>query len=48
MYLNESIADGQTRVDEEVVYAGLHDRDKNRNKFKRTKKYSSRHTKARG
>lgn len=47
MYLNEAIESGATRVEEEIVYAGLHDPRKKELKFKRTKQYSSRYTKPR-
>ena len=48
MYLNEAITEEKSKVDDEIVYAGLHGDKKKRGKFERTKKYSSRHTKARG
>ena len=43
MYLNEAIRENQTKVDEEVVYAGLHSSDKIKKKFKRKEKYTTRH-----
>ena len=43
MYLNEALKENQTKVDEEVIYAGLHDSKKNQKKFKRKEKYTTRH-----
>lgn len=43
MYLNEVMAENQTKVDEEVIYAGLHSSKKVAKKFKRKEKYSARH-----
>jgi hypothetical protein len=36
------------KVDEEIVYAGLHQPAKGKMKFARTQKFSSKYTKARG
>lgn len=43
MYLNDVMKENQTKVDEEVVYAGLHSSKKISKKFKRKEKYSARH-----
>jgi hypothetical protein len=43
MYLNEAIRDNQTKVDEEVIYAGLHSGTKTKGKFDRKEKYATRH-----
>lgn len=43
MYLNEAIRDNKTKIDEEVIYAGLHSAKKDKGKFKRKEKYSTRH-----
>jgi hypothetical protein len=46
-YLNEAMRAGNTKVDDEVVYAGLHKSDKQSLKFKRSEKFSSKYTKDR-
>ncbi len=46
-YLNEAIKENQTRVDEEIVYAGLHDTKVGKMKFKRNEKFSSKYKKER-
>lgn len=46
-YLNEAIAEKQTRVDDEIVYAGLHDTKAGNMKFKRNEKFSSKYKKER-
>lgn len=48
MYLNEAMQEGVNKVDEEIVYAGLHAASKDKKKFADTKKFSSKYTKARG
>ena len=48
MYLNEAIGSNQTRVDDEIVYAGLHGERVDKMKFKRKEKFSAKYTKARG
>ena len=48
MYLNEAMRNGDRRVDEEVVYAGLHTDKISKKNFKRNEKYSTRFKKARG
>jgi hypothetical protein len=47
MYLNDLAREGARKVDEEVVYSGLHETKVDEKKFKRTKKFASRYTKAR-
>jgi len=47
-YLNEAITSNQTKVDDEIVYAGLHTENIEKKKFKRKEKYSSRFKKDRG
>ena len=47
LYLNDLMNEGHTKADEEVVYAGLHQQSKNKMKFKRREKYSSKYTKRR-
>jgi superfamily II DNA/RNA helicase len=46
-YLNEAIKDNQTRIDEEVIYAGLHDTKAGKMKFKRNEQFSSKYKKER-
>lgn len=48
MYLNEAIKANSKRVDDEIVYAGLHGERVDKMKFKRKEKFSSKYTKARG
>lgn len=47
-YLNEMMRSNQTKVDEEVVYAGLHTDKVSKKNFKRNEKYSTRYKKSRG
>ncbi len=47
-YLNEAIRSNQSKVDDEVVYAGLHTENIEKKKFKRKEKYTSRFKKDRG
>lgn len=44
-YLNEIMKKGQSQVDNEIVYAGLHSTFTKQNKFKRTEKYTARYKK---
>lgn len=48
MYINEIMESKGGKVDEEVVYAGLHQPKLNKMKFKRNEKFTSKYTKARG
>ena len=48
MYLNDIIRENQSKVDEEVVYAGLQETRVDKKNFQRKEKYTSRYTKARG
>lgn len=48
MYINDIMESSGSKVDEEVVYAGLHQPKLNAMKFKRTEKFTSKYTKARG
>jgi len=48
LYLNEVMAADEAKVDDEVVYAGLHDPSKKKKDFKRNEKFSSKYRKARG
>ena len=48
MYLNEMMKTQQTKVDEEIVYAGLHTDKIDKKKFKRNEKFSTRYKKSRG
>ena len=48
MYLNEAISTNHKKVDDELVYAGLHQEKLNKTKFKRKEKYTSRFKKDRG
>lgn len=43
MYINEAMKENQTKVDDEIIYAGLHEVRKDSKKFKRKEKYPSRH-----
>ena len=45
MYLNEAISNNQTRIDDEVVYAGLHQSKDDKMKFKRKEKFTARYSK---
>ena len=47
MYLNEMMKTEQTKVDEEIVYAGLHTDKVDNKRFKRNEKFSSRYRKSR-
>ena len=42
VYLNEAIKSNQTRVDDEIVYAGLHDSKMDKKNFKRKNKNQQR------
>ena len=44
----EAIIENKTKVDEEVLYAGLHKDRLDKPKFKRKEKYATRHTRERG
>jgi hypothetical protein len=44
----EAIVGNKTKVDEEVLYAGLHKDRLDKPKFKRKEKYATRHTRERG
>lgn len=46
-YLNEAVREKQTKVDEEVLLAGLHDSKINKMAFKRNEKFASKYTKRR-
>ena len=46
-YLNEAMKSGRKRIDEEVLYAGLHDSAKVDLKFKRNQAFSTKYTKRR-
>ena len=48
LYLNEAINENRTKVDDEVVYAGLHGKKVDKMKFKRKEKMSARYKQARG
>jgi hypothetical protein len=48
MYLNEAMRSNAKRVDEEIIFAGLHGEPVDKKKFKRNEKFSSKYTKARG
>lgn len=47
IYLNELVYSNHTKVDEEIVYAGLHTQNKDKLKFKRSMKGSTKYTKER-
>ena len=44
-YLNEAMQEKQTKIEEEIVYAGLHEHSKGKMKFKRNLKFTSRYRK---
>lgn len=46
-YLNEAIVEKQSKVNEEIIYAGLHDTKVGKMKFKRNEKFSSKYKKER-
>lgn len=46
-YLNEAIRENQTKLNDEIIYAGLHDTKTNKMKFKRNEKFSSKYKKER-
>ena len=46
-YLNEVVRENRTKVDEELLYAGLHDTKNSKMSFKRNEKFSSKYTKRR-
>jgi len=48
MYLNEAIRSNTSKVDDELVYAGLHQEKLNKTKFKRNEKFTARYKKDRG
>ena len=48
MYLNQAIKENASKVDEEIIFAGLHGERVDKMKFKRKEKFSSKYTKARG
>ena len=49
MYLNEAVNSKSTRrVNDEIVYAGLHGEKVDPKKFKRKEKFSAKYTKERG
>jgi len=47
IYLNEAISEKRTRLNEEIIYAGLHDTKAGKMKFKRNEKFNSKYTKER-
>ena len=47
IYLNELVSSNISKVDDEIVYAGLHEKNKDVIKFKRTMKGSTKYTKER-
>jgi len=48
MYLNEAMASNAKRVDDEIIFAGLHGEKVDKMKFKRKEKFSAKYTKDRG
>jgi hypothetical protein len=44
----EAVVGNKSKVDEEVLYAGLHKDRLDKPKFKRKEKYATRHTRERG
>jgi len=48
MYLNEIISSNKSsKVDDEIIYAGLHDAKIEKKNFKRSQKFSTKYTKRR-
>ena len=45
--MNEVVREKKTKVDEEILYAGLHDAKLSKMNFKRNEKFSSKYTKRR-
>ena len=46
-YLNEVVREKRTKVDDEILFAGLHDSKLSKMNFKRNEKFSSKYTKRR-
>ena len=46
-YLNEAVMEKSKKVDEQVLYAGLHDTKLSKMKFKRNEKFTTKYTKRR-
>ena len=46
-YLNEVVRENRTKVDDELLYAGLHDTKASKMQFKRNEKFTSKYTKRR-
>jgi len=47
MYLNQAIRENSSKVDEEIIFAGLHGEKVDKTKFKRKEKYSTKYKKER-